>query len=425
MLNLPLVVAARIPFYYGWLVLACVCCAGFARQGPSVATLSIFVDPMISEFGWSRTAVSGAVSLGGLLAAATSPFLGPLVDRHGARFMLCGAVLLTGLSALGLFWTTSLLMFYLLFCLARMNFAGPFDLGIYSAINNWFVQKRPQATSIVTLVMMIGLTLMPLIAHAAIHYDGWRSGWFAVGLTVLIIGFIPAFLFMARRPEDLGLRPDGMDAVRASPSGSPASPHTFREPAFSRRQAMRTPVFWLLLGYTVLIYPVQAGVSLHQAPHLIERGLDATTSALVVSTFSLFSGISALLYGAVARRFDIRLSLIASSLVMGMGTALMIVVSSPWQGYVSSILFGIGIGGMLTIPPIVWADYFGRRSFGAIRGVALTAQVLAQAAGPMISGILRDRAGDYTLSLQLFAGMTVAAALVACFARPPAPPPTP
>ena len=80
------------------IVLACLCCAGFARQGPAVATLSIFVEPLTREFGWSRTALSGAVSLGGVLAALSSPLVGPILDRHGARLTLCLAVLVTGIA---------------------------------------------------------------------------------------------------------------------------------------------------------------------------------------------------------------------------------------------------------------------------------------------------------------------------------------
>src|SRR5262245_64623944 len=90
--------ARRLPFYYGWVVLACVCCAGFARQASSVAVLSIFVAPMTAEFGWSRTAISGAVSLGGILAAVASPFLGPVLDRRGARTVLGLAILSTAAS---------------------------------------------------------------------------------------------------------------------------------------------------------------------------------------------------------------------------------------------------------------------------------------------------------------------------------------
>ena len=80
--GLATLMASRLPFFYGWVILACVCCAGFARQGPAVATLSIFVEPMTSEFGWSRTALSGAVSLGGMMAGVASPLIGPVLDRQ-------------------------------------------------------------------------------------------------------------------------------------------------------------------------------------------------------------------------------------------------------------------------------------------------------------------------------------------------------
>src|ERR1700757_4069894 len=134
--------AARLPFFYGWVVLACICLAGFARQGPAVAVLSVFVVPMTEAFGWSRTAIAGAVSLGGLLAALVAPILGPVLDPRGQRLVLCLAVLATGVSTMALSLTQSLFVFYLLFCFARMVWAGPFDLGLYGALNNWFVARR-------------------------------------------------------------------------------------------------------------------------------------------------------------------------------------------------------------------------------------------------------------------------------------------
>ena len=135
---LPRWLIPRLPFFYGWVILGCACCAGLSRQGGAVATLSVFVAPMTGEFGWSRTAISGAVSLGGILAALASPSLGRMLDREGARLVLCAAVLTTGLANMALSLTVSLPMFYVLFCVARLNFAGPFDLGIYGAVNNWF-----------------------------------------------------------------------------------------------------------------------------------------------------------------------------------------------------------------------------------------------------------------------------------------------
>jgi sugar phosphate permease len=416
---LPLLLTQRLPFYYGWVVLGCVCCAGFSRQGGAVATLSIFVEPMTREFGWSRVAISGAVSLGGLLAAFSAPLLGRVLDRQGARAVLCCAILLTGAADMALSLTTSLLMFYVLFCIARTSFAGPFDLGIYGAVNNWFVARRSVTTAIATLAQMVGLVSLPLIAQAGMEsgmgHGGWRAGWLAVGLAVLAIGFIPTWLLLVRAPEDIGLVPDR----RVTPQAATMPIPTLPEPAFSRADALRTPAFWLLSLFTLFAYPVQAGVSLHQAPFLIERGLEPAVAATVVSTFSFMSGVASLAFGFSPRSLPVRYALALAALLQLAGTLTMLGVHGPVHAYLAAAAFGAGIGGLLTLLPIAWADYYGRRSFGAIRGLALTGQVLAQAAGPILSGVLRDWSGTYDLSLECFAVLSGLAVLAALVARPP------
>jgi sugar phosphate permease len=412
----------RLPFYYGWVILACVCFAGFSRQGPAVATLSVFVEPMTSEFGWSRAAISGAVSLGGVLAALGSPLIGPVLDRYGARLVLCAAVLVTGVSTLLLSLTQSLIVFYILFCIGRMNFAATFDLGIYGALNNWFVTRRAFVTSIANLAQMAGLVALPFIAHLAMERSDWRAGWLAVGATVLVVGFVPTWLLMVRRPEDVGLVPDyRVTPTSATEAGARAASPVPPEPTFTREQALRTPAFWLLSLFTMAVYPVQAGISLHQAPHLIERGLSPAVAATVVSTFSFVSAMAGLGFGLLARRIGIRVSLAIAGLFLGASALLMLGISTPLEGYLAACCFGTGIGGLLTVLPIAWADYFGRKSFGAIRGVALTVQVMAQASGPLLSGVLRDMTGDYVASLVCFAGLSFLGALLGLLARAPKP----
>ena len=406
--------ASRTRFYYGWVVLAALCCAGFARQGSAVATLSIFVEPLTREFGWSRASLSGAVSLGGLAAALVAPLIGPLLDRRGSRLVLGGAVLLNGIALMLLSLTPSLLFFYLLFCVARMNWAGPFDLGIYGALNNWFVERRRLATSIGTLAQMSGLVALPLVAQFAIGHGGWRGAWLAIGALTLLVGFVPCWLFLARRPEDLGLKPDGATATAAG-SGTPLP----AEPRFSRAEALRTPAFWLLMLYTVLVYPVQAGVSLHQASHFVERGIRPIEAAAIVATFSLFSGVAAVLCAALPRRVPARFALAFAGVLLATGVMLMTAIGAARDGYVAGAVFGLGIGAILTLLPVAWADYFGRANFGAIRGLALSAQVIAQAAGPLVSGALRDATGDYGLSLRCFAALALASVAAALAARRP------
>lgn len=410
---------ARAPFFYGWVIVACAMCANFARQGSAVATLSIFAVPMSDEFGWSRTAFSGAVSLGGVLGAVISPKVGVIVDRQGAGRVLAIGTLLIGVSALALSWTSSLLWFYVAFCLGRMAFAGPFEIAVTSAVANWFVRFRARAMSYTAVAHSFGLTILPIVAYAAIDLWDWRAGWLGIAALVLVVGVLPNALLMIQRPEDVGLRPysdekDGSDATDATTGKDDQL-----EVSFTRREASRTPTFWLLIVFSMLIYPVQAGVSLHQAPHLIERGVSLAVAATAVSSFSFTAVLGGLAFGHLEARLGIRRSLAGCAALMATGTIVMLYVSGPATAYLSACTFGAGIGGLMTLLPVAWADSFGRRNIGAIRGITLPLQTIAQASGPLVSGVLYDTTGNYDTSLMVFCTSGFAAAALALFIRPP------
>lgn len=410
--------ARRLPFFYGWLVVGCAMCSSVARQGAAVATLSMFVVPMTLEFGWSRTAFSGAVSLGSLLGALVAPFVGPLFDRHGSRALLVASAFVVSACCVALAGTQSLTWFYAAFALSRMTFSTPFDVGTTSAVANWFVRRRALAMSLLGVSAGIGLTLIPFAAQMVNVTHGWRAGWLALAAIVLVTGALPQWLLLVRRPEDLGLVPDG---TRRASSGQQGGGEPAEKASLTREAAMRTSALWLLMAFTLLMFPVQAGVSLHQAPHLMERGLSPALAASIVSAFSLSVALASLLFGAVGDRVSLRGALAFGALLMAAGAVTMRAVDGPFLGFVSAIAFGAGIGGIFAILPVAWANYFGRAHFGAIRGVTLPAQVGGQAIGPLIAGALHDLSGDYGTGFVVFALMSLCAAVVATLVRPPRP----
>jgi len=170
----------------------------------------------------------------------------------------------------------------------------------------------------------------------------------------------------------------------------------------------------------VLVFPVQAGVSLHQAPHLIERGLTAMAAATVIGAFSAMSVVASFAIGFLPRYWPLRYVMSLAAVLLAAGTLGLITVHTIEMAYLFAGLFGLGIGGVMTLLPMAWADYFGRESYGAIRGVALSLQVVAQAAGPVASGLLRDVNGTYTSSLVLFGVLAALASLAALAAHRPA-----
>ena len=199
--------ARRLPFFYGWAVVGCAMCSNVARQGAAVATLSMFVVPMTLDFGWSRTGISGAVSLGSLLGALAAPFIGPLFDRHGSRALLVASAFVMSACCVALAGTQSLPWFYAAFALSRMTFSTPFDVGTASAVAKWFVSRRTAAMSFLAMSTGVGLAVIPFVAQMVIVAHGWRAGWLALAAIVLVIGVLPQWLLLVRQPEDLGLVP--------------------------------------------------------------------------------------------------------------------------------------------------------------------------------------------------------------------------
>ena len=168
------------------------------------------------------------------------------------------------------------------------------------------------------------------------------------------------------------------------------------------------------LGLYVLITQTRIGMLLRAGASNREM-----VSALGVNVGRLFAMVFA--FGFWPKRIPLRFALVLVGLLLGTAAMTMHEVHSIGMAYFAAALFGCGIGGLLTILPIAWADFFGRRSYGAIRGAALTVQVASQAAGPLITGALRDMTGTYDISLITFSIFGFIAAAVALMARPPKP----
>ena len=394
-------------------------CGAYVKQGGAVGTLSVFVSPMTEELGWTRTEMSGAVSLGGILAALSAPLVGSMVDRKGSGFILVVSALLLGGAAYCLSMTETLFWFYAFFCIARMTFASPFDIGTTAVVAKWFVRSRAAAMSYINVISSISLATIPMIAHAAMQGSDWRSGWIAIAVLVLAIGVVPNLFFMVRRPEVIGLQPDDRSRTTATAGPLPPPPATAE---FTRRQALRTPALWIIMAFTALIYPVQAGISLHQVPHLIQQGLPPLAAVGAVSVFAVTAALASLGFGYFDRRVSSKTGLCIAAAFLSISALVLIGVTEIWHAYAAMLLFGAGIGGIQTLTPVILADYFGRNNYGAIRGVALPVQVLFQATGPIIAGALYDWKGVYTYSLILFAGSALLAGLMILFSRPPAKP---
>jgi MFS family permease len=417
--------ARVLPFYYGWAVLATTALTSLStRPLMAVSTLSVFVVPMTVHFGWSRGLFSGAVSLGGLVAVAISPFVGRWIDRYGAGPVLAATSTLAGVCAIGLALIGQVWAFYALYVPGRAVFAGPLELSTTTAVSNWFLRRRPLALALFGVSQGAGLAVMPLVAQGIIGGWDWRVAWASLGIYTIIIGVLPPLLLIGRRPEDMGLEADPVpaSALQSSESASDAEEAAgtgLAEVHFTVREALRTRAFWVLAAFSAAGFMAQAGVALHQVPHYVGQGVPSASAAFLASTFALFMVPAGLIWSPLARRVPVRVLLSLAGLSVTAGSLMTALTGTMVWGLVAAAALGNGVGGMLFLLRLTWADYYGRRHLGAIRGLTLPVQVGGQAFGPVLSGFIFDTTGSYRAAFFLFAAAALLVSLAVLAGAPP------
>ena len=325
--------AHALPFYYGWVVAGNgVALSLSTRTVMAVATLSVFVVPMTQSMGWSVGMFSGAVSLGGLAAVFVSPIVGRWLDKYGAGVILGAGSFATGAIAIGLAFVAHPLAFYALYVPGRMIFSGPLEMGLPTAISNWFIRRRPVGLAVDHIAKGAGLAMVPWAMTLIITGYDWRTAWIVLGILTFALGVVPSLLLVARRPEDMGLEPDPEPTREDSHDGSSGNDDaeagrgagnsgSFAEIDFTVGQALRTRAFWILAIFSGASMMVQAGLSLHQVSHYISQGIDPRFAAISASTFALAQMPAGLFWAALARRVPIRFLMMFASFVVTLAAA--------------------------------------------------------------------------------------------------------
>jgi len=411
--------AHRMPFYYGWVILFAAGSSMVARNATGSLTLAVFIYPISQELGWSRTLIAGAASLGGLVSSVASPAAGWASDRYGVRLLLTLSVLVLGLSTFSLGWATVPLAFYLAYGTGRVMFSSSVQIGASVVVSRWFIKQRGRATGLLFVSHSIGMVLFPLTAGFAISSWGWQQAWIFLGVLVWAGALAPVSLLIRQSPEAVGLRPDGEPPDSVEEYGkSRARPE---EPGWTLRQASRTPCLWLLALATGSLFLLQSGTNIHQGAYFIDQGLGIAISTVSISLNAVFTGVGSIAWGWLVERVPVQYTYSAVALLMTAALALFTIADTPVEALVAASMFGVSVGGILVVPVVAYADYYGRRSLAAIRGVTEPFVSLGQAIGAVFSGLIFDSTGSYHYAFASLAVLGFATMNVLLVAKPPRP----
>jgi sugar phosphate permease len=411
--------ASRV--FYGWWIVAA-CWLFHAQAGALLyhAFGAYFVH-IQSEFGWSRTVISGGFSLARLEGGFLGPVQGWLISRFGPRAVVRIGVIVFGLGMMLLSTIQSVAAFYAAFVIVAIGAGMCGFLTLNIVIANWFERRRSRAIALAATGSSSAGLLVPLVA-LALDTFGWRATAFASGLLVIAIG-IPISRVIRHTPEAYGYVPDGALPTPAAPG---AQQETLPSPeTFTGRAAIRTPSFWLIsAGHSSALVAISA-LSAHLIPYLVEQmQMSLQTAATFAAAVTATSFASQLFGGFLGDRLNKRL--LTTVCMAGHTGALIILAtaSTPIQVLAFALLQGMSWGVRGPLMTSIRADYFGRRALATVEGFASLVTTAGLVLGPLSTGYIADQVGDYRPAFVFLAGVTAVGML--CFglaARPRAPAP--
>ena len=418
-------------FFPGWTMIGIAGAVQFMSGPGQSYSVAAFKEPMRADLGISETSYSLAYGFATLVSGLCLPLVGRMVDRYGARRVLPVVALLLGLACLVMSRAETLSSLYVGFSLIRSLGQGALTLVAMWIVGEWFCRRRGFAMAVAGLGSSLSVMCFPLLNPVLINHLGWQTSWAVLGLGVWLVLILPVAFVLRDRPEDLGLLPDGVapstnapeDDERQSAGDSVADVtsrrHLPTQSSWTVAQVLRDPTFWKLLSVVATSGMIITGLTFHQVALLGSRGVSPSWALGMISLQALIATCTSLPAGWLTDRVESRYLLCAAMFLLATASALAWLMPLPLFAAVYAALLGLHGSILRSTGNVVWINYYGRKHQGSVRGVSLSAMILAAAAGPLPLAWSIDRFQAYDLALLAFIAIPLVAAAAVWTVRPP------
>lgn len=391
--------------YYGWKIALTLAFTEMTSWGILYYGFAVMLKPMQAETHWDRGTITGAFSLALLVSGIASVPVGRWLDLYGARVIMtigsCAGVLLV------LAWSNvqTIPGFYLVWLGIGLTMATVLYEPAFTVIANWFVRKRTQALTILTIGGGFASVIYVPLSESLARQHGWRPALVILAAMLAIITIAPHALVLRRRPADIGSVPDGEAAsTRVSVAASDA-----QMGSVTMRVALRQAAFWWLsLAFTFTLFTGIA-ITVHLIPYLTERGFSSEFAAAAVGLTGGSQIPGRLLFSWFGRRMPRRMLtiLLFGTQVVG----LLILIFSPTTGGVIAfaVIYGAGAGASSPARAALVADLYGATHYGSINGAQTLVMTIARASAPITTAALYQAASSYQPVLWLLVVFCVGA----------------
>jgi sugar phosphate permease len=392
---------------------------------------------IVQDTRWSRTTIGFSASVGVWMSGVVAPVAGRLADRYGPRWLMPIGTILLGLCLYALGGVTTVWQFFVLAVLGRA-ISQPLLIGIVprTLAVNFFLERRNLALAFIGIFRPVNAAInIQAISIIAVN-QGWRTAFRYLGILSFILT-IPLALVIRRRPEEIGLLPDGA-RHREEPAALPGQPQSAtgvataarpgnlgnepQEHPWTAREALRTRAYWLVATTAFLGTTANTTIGFNIVPYLVEEaGLTTTQAAGVLSLGTVLS-LGNLGWGYLADRITPRWCILAAMVTSAASVLFLFQVNSVLSAYIFGIVWGLSSGTSGVLISMMIAQYFGRTNYGSIGGTLRPFEAGGLGLGQSLGAVIYDIAGSYRLLVWTALCAHILAGIFIIMARAPAPP---
>jgi MFS family permease len=408
---------ARVPFYYGWIILPLAALAMVGTLPGRTQGLGLITESLLRDLSVDRLAFARMNLWATLLGSLFCIGVGRLQDHLGSRAMLSLVAALLGAVVLAMSVTTSVAILFVLLVFSRGLGQSALSVVSLAMMGQWFRRRLNLAMGIYAVVLSMGFMAAFPIVGSIVIAEGWRTAWAGIGWCLLPGLALVGWLLARRGPEECGL---AMENETASSSSSPAQDDAATASAgFTWGQALRTPAFWVFALASSVYNLVASGIGLFNESILAERGFEAGIFHRSLFVCALMSLVGNFLGGWLASRWKVNRLMALTMVLLAAALTGLPSLTTVAQVDAFAVVMGLAGGFVIVIFFSFWAEAYGRAHLGRIVGTAQMMTVVASAIGPELLARCHAVTGSYATVFYVLAGVVAVLAVAAWAVRLP------